>query len=72
MVKITALRSPCQQIDDFQPGLLKEVLYKDQDGKPVRETGVMGIVLKGGEVRPGDTISIDLDPEPYQKLEYIW
>ena len=72
LVKITALRNPCKQIDDFQPGLLKAVLYKDRDGKPVRETGVMGVVVKGGDVRPGDIITVELDPEPHQKLEYIW
>jgi len=72
VVEVTALRNPCKQIDEFQPGLLKEVLYKDESGELVRKTGVMGVVLVGGEVRPGDKISTDLPSEPYQKLAYIW
>ena len=72
VVKVTALRNPCKQIDEFQKGLLKEVLYKDEDGNLVRETGVMGIILKGGTVQPGDNISVEVPPEPHQKLEYVW
>lgn len=72
VVKVTALRNPCKQIDDFQKGLLKEVLYKDEEGNLVRKTGVMGVILQGGEVRPGDTITVELPPEPHHKLEYIW
>ena len=72
VVKITALRNPCKQIDEFQKGLLKEVLYKDEEGNLVRETGVMGIILKGGTILPGDSLIVELPPEPHQKLEYIW
>ena len=72
VVKITALRNPCKQIDEFQKGLLKEVLYKDEDGNLVRATGVMGIILKGGTVQPGDSIVTELPPEPHQILEYVW
>ena len=72
VIKITALRNPCRQIDEFQKGLLKEVLYKDEDGNLVRATGVMGIILKGGTVQPGDSIVVELPPEPHHKLEYVW
>ena len=72
VIKITALRNPCRQIDEFQKGLLKEVLYKDEDGNLVRATGVMGIILKGGTVQLGDSIIAELPPEPHHKLEYIW
>lgn len=72
LIQLTALRSPCQQIEDFQEGLLNEVLYKDEKGMLVRKTGVMGIVLEGGEVQPGDPIQVELPPEPYRDLEYIW
>jgi len=71
-IEVTALRNPCKQIDDFQKGLLKEVLYKDEKGNLVRKTGVMGVILQGGEVRPGDNITVELPPEPHHKLEYIW
>ncbi len=71
VVELTGLRNPCHQIDDFQKGVLKAVLDQDEDGNLIRKAGVMGIVLAGGEVRPGDTITIDLPPEPHQRLTYI-
>ena len=70
VVEITGLRNPCIQIDQFQKGLLKAVLYKDAEGKLIREAGVMGIVLVGGEIHPGDPIVIDLPPKPHQPLVY--
>jgi MOSC domain-containing protein YiiM len=54
VVEVTGLRNPCSQIDRFRPGLLKEVLRKTDDGRVERLAGVMGIVLVGGVVRPGD------------------
>jgi MOSC domain-containing protein YiiM len=58
IVQVTGLRNPCTQIDDLQPGLLKAVLGRDSQGNVVRKTGVMGVVLRGGVVRPGDPIRI--------------
>jgi MOSC domain-containing protein YiiM len=72
MIEITALRNPCVQIDEFQPGLLKEVLLRDKEGHIIRKTGVMGIVLAGGEIRPNDAIKVFLPPEPHYPLEYVW
>ena len=72
VIEVTALRNPCKQIDEFQKGMLKEVLYKNQEGNLVRKTGVMGVVLQGGEVRPGDRIKVEFPPEPHQPLEYVW
>lgn len=72
LIELTALRNPCVQIDNFQKGMLKEVLYKDQDGSLVRRTGVMGIILKGGIVKPDDEIVVKLPPEPHHLLEYVW
>jgi MOSC domain-containing protein YiiM len=31
----------------------------------------MGIVLVSGEVRPGDTIRVELPPEPHQRLQPV-
>ena len=70
VVEITGLRNPCIQIDRFQKGLLKAVLYKDLDGNLVREAGVMGIVVVGGEIIPGDPIVFDMLPQPHQPLVY--
>lgn len=35
-VRVTGLRNPCQQINGFEPGLLREVLGRDEDGAVVR------------------------------------
>ncbi len=72
VVELTSLRNPCHQINDFQKGLLKAVLAKDEDNRVIRKAGVMGIVLIGGEIRPNDAILIDLPPEPHHPLEYVW
>lgn len=71
VVEITGLRNPCSQIDGFQQGLLKLVLGRDEAGNLVRKAGVMGIVLSGGTVRPGDPIGIELPPEPHRPLERV-
>lgn len=71
IVEVTGLRNPCHQIDDFQKGMLKVVMDRDEKGNLVRKAGVMGIVLVGGEVRPGDAIKLDLPPLPHRRLEYI-
>ncbi|WP_332684610.1 MOSC domain-containing protein [Bosea sp. (in: a-proteobacteria)] len=71
LVEITGLRNPCAQIDAFQPGLLKAVLGRDAQGKLVRKAGIMGIVLQGGEVRPGDAIAVTLPALPHQALERV-
>ncbi|CAN5884895.1 MOSC domain-containing protein [soil metagenome] len=71
MLEVTGLRNPCAQLDAFRPGLLAAVLGRDEDGNLVRKAGIMSIVLEGGEVRPGDTIRVELPPEPHQKLERV-
>ena len=72
IVELTALRNPCVQIDDFQPGLLKETLYRDDKGNPSLKKGVMGIVVVGGIIYPGDSIVINLPSKPHSHLEYVW
>lgn len=71
IVEVTGLRNPCAQLDRFQSGLMSAVLDRDGDGNLVRKAGIMGIVLAGGEVRPGDTIRVELPPEPHQPLERV-
>jgi MOSC domain-containing protein YiiM len=68
VVEVTGLRNPCVQIDRFQKGLMKAVLGRDSEGNLVRKSGVMGIVLAGGEVRAGDAISVTLPAEPHRPL----
>jgi MOSC domain-containing protein YiiM len=71
IVEIKGLRNPCYQIDDFQKGLLKECLDKDSDGNLIRKAGVMGVVIAGGEIRPGDAIRVELPAGPHVKLVAI-
>ncbi|BAU88136.1 MOSC domain-containing protein [Streptomyces laurentii] len=68
VVEVTGLRNPCAQIDVFRHGLLKQVLGRDEDGRIVRKAGIMSVVLTGGEIRPGDTIRVELPAGPHRRL----
>ena len=59
-VRLTGLRNPCWQIDDFQDGLLGRVRCLAADGSVLRRVGVMGVVHRSGEVRPGDPMTVVL------------
>lgn len=71
VVEITGLRTPCAQINDFQPGLLKAVLAHDEAGGLIRKAGVMGIVLHGGQVWAGDPMEVWLPAPPHVPLEPV-
>lgn len=71
VVEVTGLRNPCEQLDDFQDGLLKACIDKDEEGNIIRKAGVMSIVLVGGEVFPGDSIGIEYPQKPYQPLKPV-
>ena len=68
LVEVTGLRNPCNQLDGIAPGLMKAVLDRDDDGELVRKSGVMGVVLEGGQVRAGDPIEVELPAEPHVRL----
>jgi MOSC domain-containing protein YiiM len=68
IVEVTGLRNPCAQLEELQAGLMAAVLDRDAQGQLVRKAGVMGIVLSGGDVRPGDPVRVELPPEPRQPL----
>ncbi|HSL84719.1 MAG TPA: MOSC domain-containing protein [Thermoanaerobaculia bacterium] len=71
LVEVTGLRNPCAQLDGFQQGLTAAVLDRDDEGRLVRKAGVMGVVVAGGTVRPGDPIRIELPPPPHRPLEPV-
>ncbi|WP_405882597.1 MOSC domain-containing protein [Streptomyces sp. NBC_01136] len=78
VVEITGLRNPCAQIDNFQKGLLKQVVGRhgsgdgDGDGRgAVHKSGVMSVVREGGVVRPGDSIEVELPVGPHRPLEIV-
>ncbi|MGN9844333.1 MOSC domain-containing protein [Nonomuraea sp. H19] len=71
VVELTGLRNPCVQIDNFQNGLLKQVVGRDETGSLVRKAGVMSVVRAGGVVRPGDMIKVELPAEPHRPLDRV-
>jgi MOSC domain-containing protein YiiM len=68
VVEVTGLRTPCAQLDTLQSGLMAATLPKDEEGNLVRKAGVMGIVVSGGEVSPGDEIRVEPPPRPHRRL----
>ena len=71
IVRITGLRNPCSQIDDFQSGLLRAVLGRTDSGELIRKTGVMGVVEVGGRVHPGDAITVIGVPGAHVPLQPV-
>ena len=71
MVKLTGLRNPCAQIDNFKRGLMAAVFDKTSDGKLIRKTGVMGIVLRGGSVGTGQGIRVKLPALPHRAMQVV-
>jgi hypothetical protein len=68
VVCVTGLRNPCAQLDTIQQGLMAAVLDRDTQGNLIRKAGVMGVVLAGGQIRPGDPVRVELPPEPHEAL----
>jgi MOSC domain-containing protein YiiM len=71
VVRITGLRNPCVQIDRFSKGLMAAVLDRTPDGALMRKAGVMGVVLRGGYVAPGDAIEVMMPAGEPRRLEPV-
>ena len=71
VIEVTGLRNPCVQIDRFRKGLMKAVLGKDEDGNLIRKSGIMGIVVEGGDIRPGDAVRAELPAGPHRPLQVV-
>lgn len=71
VLRITGLRNPCAQLDNYQLGLTQAVLDRDPDGNLLLKAGIMAVVESGGPVTLGSPISIKLPSEPYEKLERV-
>jgi len=71
VIRVTGLRNPCAQLDQFQPGLMAALLDRAPDGKLIRKAGIMGIVVASGIVCPGDPIQVNLPAEPHRSLERV-
>jgi MOSC domain-containing protein YiiM len=60
VVELTGLRNPCDQLEGVARGLMAATLDRGPHGGIVgRRAGVMGIVVTGGEVRPGDPVAVE-------------
>lgn len=70
-VELTGLRNPCKQIDGFQKGLTKAVTAKNADGRAHLKFGVMGVVVAGGTIMPGGTVSVELPPDSQTPLQPV-
>ena len=71
LLSLTGLRNPCPQIRSLGDGLQKEMIERAADGTTLLKTGVMAVVVLGGDVHPGDAITLALppgDPIPMQRV----
>jgi MOSC domain-containing protein YiiM len=71
VVRVTGVRNPCKQLNEIQDGLMSAVLDRDAEGNLVRKSGIMTVVVAGGEVRAGDTITVELPPTPHEPLKPV-
>ncbi len=71
VIEVTGVRSPCKQLETIQPGLMAAVLDHDAAGALIRRAGIMGVVVAGGDVRPGDPIGVELPAPPHRRLEPV-
>ena len=60
VIEVTGLRNPCNQLNGLRPGLMNATLDRDTAGNLIRKAGVMGVVLTGGDVKPGDAIAVEM------------
>ena len=70
-VEITGLRNPCYQLNDFREGLMKACLDKAEDGSVIFKSGIMGVILNDGTIKPGDQIRVELPDEPHTPLDLV-
>ena len=71
VVEISGIREPCKKIDSLGKGLTKAMLGKTPRGELLRKAGIMGVVRRGGTLRPGDAIAVTLPPEPHRPLVVV-
>ncbi len=70
VLRVTGLRNPCKQIENFRSGLLSEVIEKSPDGL-IRKAGIMTVAIDGGVVRAKDAIRIEQPDGPHIPLERV-
>ncbi len=68
LIELTGLRNPCRQLDGVRKGLMAASLERRADGSLVRRAGVMAVVLKGGDLGPGDPVRVEAPSGPPRPL----
>ncbi len=67
IVEVTGLRNPCRRLNELAEGLIGACLDHADDGSLIRKAGILGVIVRGGEVRPGDRVVVEAPegrPEP--------
>lgn len=71
VVCLTGVRNPCHQIETKFPGLLKKMAFKNADDEVEVRGGVMAVVIRSGDVRPGDAVVATESAGVRHKLERV-
>lgn len=67
IIELTGLRTPCGQVDRFQKGLRRQMFQTDSSA-PKYRCGVLGIVVSGGQLSPGDGVKVQAPLDPSSPL----
>ena len=71
LIELTGLRNPCRKLNKIQDGLIHKFVYKSDEGTRAVKSGVMSIVLTGGEIRPDDAITVKRPEGPHHPLPIL-
>ena len=71
IIEVTGLRNPCKHLNKVAIGLMAACISRYEDGAIFPQSGVMGIVVAGGEIKAGDKIQIIPPNPPYSRLEPV-
>ena len=71
IIELTGLRDPCKKLNKIQDGLIHKFVYKNKEGRRSVKSGVMSIVLAGGDIRPNDNITVISPEEPHKGLPIL-
>jgi MOSC domain-containing protein YiiM len=71
IIQVTGFRTPCSKLNRLRPGLMKASFMRDQCKGLVPNAGIMGIVVRGGPVRRGDAIEMNLPEKPHLPLQAV-
>ena len=71
LIELTGLRNPCRKLNKIQDGLIHKFVYKSDEGTRAVKSGVMSIVLTGGEIWPDDAITVKRPEGPHRPLPIL-